>query len=74
MLLLPWKNEKHFEFVFGFLQILARALGGKTGRATNGWEIGVTNVNFFPSKLPSNFQMPSLLPIIECHRDEVCKQ
>ncbi|XXG55802.1 hypothetical protein AAC387_Pa03g3391 [Persea americana] len=59
-------HKKLLGICFGH-QILARALGGKTGRATNGWEIGVTNVNF----LPSNFQMPSLLPIIECHRDEV---
>lgn len=63
-------HKKLLGICFGH-QILARALGGKTGRATNGWEIGITNVNFYPSKLPSNFQMPYLLPVIECHRDEV---
>ncbi|URE31471.1 Homoserine O-succinyltransferase [Musa troglodytarum] len=54
-------------------QILSRALGGKTGRAMKGWDIGVTCIRLSPSaiKLLSSLHIPSHLPIIECHRDEV---
>lgn len=53
-------------------QILGRALGGKIGRATSGWDIGVTKVQLSSSsKLFSSLKMPSCLSVIECHRDEV---
>ncbi|RZS24788.1 hypothetical protein BHM03_00057897, partial [Ensete ventricosum] len=57
-------------------QILSRALGGKTGRAMKGWDIGVTCIHFSPSaiKLLSSLHIPSRLPVIECHRDEVCEE
>ncbi|OAY66296.1 hypothetical protein ACMD2_06361 [Ananas comosus] len=56
----------------GFV-ILSRALGGKTGRAVNGWDIGVTCIHPSNStlKLLSSLHIPSHLPVIECHRDEV---
>ncbi|GMJ03474.1 hypothetical protein like AT2G23970 [Hibiscus trionum] len=54
-------------------QILCRALGGKTGRAISGWDIGLTTVHLSPSssKLFSSLKIPTTLSIIECHRDEV---
>lgn len=65
------KRKKILGFCFGH-QILSRALGGKTGRA-KGWDIGVTCVHPSVSALEqlSSLQIPSHLPIIECHRDEV---
>ncbi|KAF8411344.1 hypothetical protein HHK36_003891 [Tetracentron sinense] len=62
-------KKKVLGICFGH-QILSRALGGKTGRA-KGWDIGVTTVNLKSSKLFTALKMPSLLSIIECHRDEV---
>ncbi|KAK3009274.1 hypothetical protein RJ639_014317, partial [Escallonia herrerae] len=53
-------------------QILGRALGGKTGRAISGWDIGVRTVHLSPSsKLLGSLTMPSLMSVIECHQDEV---
>ncbi|XP_031126059.1 gamma-glutamyl peptidase 5-like [Ipomoea triloba] len=52
-------------------QILGRALGGKTGRATSGWDIGVTAVHISSSKLFSSLNLPASLHVIECHRDEI---
>lgn len=58
----------------GWDQILSRALGGKTGRAISGWDIGVTTIHLSSStsKFFSSLEIPTTLPIIECHRDEVC--
>lgn len=54
------------------MQILSRALGGKTGRANKGWDIGVTCVHPLQhSQLLTTLGIPSHLPVIECHRDEV---
>ncbi|KAJ8640486.1 hypothetical protein MRB53_017180 [Persea americana] len=63
-------HKKLLGFCFGH-QILSRAIGGKIGRAINGWDVGVNTVNLSPSKLLSALQIPSVLPIIECHQDEV---
>ncbi|XP_077216805.1 gamma-glutamyl peptidase 5-like [Tasmannia lanceolata] len=63
-------KKKVLGICFG-CQILSRTLGGKTGRAINGWDIGATAINFCPSKLLSALQLPSTLPIIECHQDEI---
>ncbi|XP_074328099.1 gamma-glutamyl peptidase 5-like isoform X2 [Apium graveolens] len=53
-------------------QILGRALGGKIGRASTGWDIGVTKIHLSPSsQLFSSLKMPAFLSVIECHRDEV---
>ncbi|KAE8686793.1 Cox19-like CHCH family protein [Hibiscus syriacus] len=53
--------------------ILCRALGGKTGRAISGWDIGLTTIHLSPSasKLFSSLEIPNTLSVIECHRDEV---
>ncbi|KAK8605921.1 hypothetical protein V6N13_102686 [Hibiscus sabdariffa] len=55
------------------IQILSRALGGKTGRAISGWDIGVTAIHLSSSssKLFSSLKIPTTLSVIECHRDEV---
>ncbi|KAJ6832587.1 gamma-glutamyl peptidase 5-like [Iris pallida] len=64
-------RKKVLGICFGH-QILSRALGGKTGRASKGWDIGVTCIHPSPSnKLLSSLCIPSHLLIIECHRDEV---
>ncbi|CAL9187519.1 unnamed protein product [Musa hybrid cultivar] len=54
-------------------QILSRALGGKTGRAKKGWDIGVTCIHPSHStiKLLASLRIPSHLRVIEFHRDEV---
>ncbi|XP_042507365.1 gamma-glutamyl peptidase 5-like [Macadamia integrifolia] len=60
-------NKKILGICFGH-QILCRALGGKTGRAVSGWDVGVRMINLLPSK---QFSSALKLPIYECHRDEV---
>ncbi|KAK1567072.1 hypothetical protein Q3G72_007761 [Acer saccharum] len=65
-------KTKVLGFCFGH-QILARALGGKTGRSIKGWDIGVTAVHLSSSssKLYSSLKIPSVLNVIEIHRDEI---
>ena len=54
------------------VQILGRALGGRTGRARSGWDIGFRTVHLSsPSTIFSTLKLPGRLSIIECHRDEV---
>ncbi|KAG0468916.1 hypothetical protein HPP92_018244 [Vanilla planifolia] len=50
-------------------QILSRALGGSIGRASNGWDIGVTCIH--RSARANKLLIPPHLPVIQCHRDEV---
>ncbi|KAI3956678.1 hypothetical protein MKW92_017310 [Papaver armeniacum] len=53
-------------------QVLSRALGGKTGRAEKGWDIGVTNINLSTSSsIWESLKIPTTLSVIEFHRDEV---
>ncbi|XP_031494820.1 gamma-glutamyl peptidase 5-like [Nymphaea colorata] len=52
-------------------QVLCRALGGKTGRAAGGWDIGVTSVKILPSASLPAHGIPSSISVIECHRDEI---
>ncbi|KAJ4847914.1 hypothetical protein Tsubulata_011750 [Turnera subulata] len=67
-------KKKILGICFGH-QILCRALGGKTGRASSGWDMGITKIHFPPSSAKlfqlQAIKMPTLLSLIECHRDEV---
>ncbi|KAL7082544.1 hypothetical protein ACP275_14G105200 [Erythranthe tilingii] len=63
-------KKKVLGICFGH-QILGRAIGGKTGRAIEGWDIGITKVHFQTSHIFTSLKMPSSLSIIQCHRDEV---
>ncbi|KAK9677395.1 hypothetical protein RND81_11G140400 [Saponaria officinalis] len=69
---LDFLKKKVLGICFGH-QILARSLGGKTGRATSGWDIGLRTIHFSSSsnKILSTFKIPSTLNIIECHQDVV---
>lgn len=56
-------------------QVLCRALGGKTGRANVGWDIGLRKIKVLDklSAKYSGLEIPSVISIIECHQDEVYK-
>lgn len=54
-------------------QAIAGALGGRSGRAERGWEVGVVDIRlesaFFDSPLSEG--VPPALSVLESHRDEV---
>ena len=56
------------------MQILCRALGGRTGRSAKGWDIGVSCMHptAAAARLFAPLKLPVHMPIIEFHQDEVC--
>ncbi|XP_047318453.1 gamma-glutamyl peptidase 5-like [Impatiens glandulifera] len=54
-------------------QILGRAVGGKTGRAKSGWDIGLRTIQLSSStsSLFNSLQIPNMLSVVEVHQDEV---
>ncbi|OVA08885.1 Glutamine amidotransferase [Macleaya cordata] len=70
-------EKKVLGICFGH-QVLCRALGGKIGKASSGWDIGLRKVRL-AKDLTSSFSflsncmddIPPCLSIIECHQDEV---
>ncbi|MCO5576591.1 hypothetical protein L7F22_030404 [Adiantum nelumboides] len=55
-------------------QIIARALGGGTGRSEHGWEVGLRQVsvmNAFYAKSYAEASFPSTPVILEIHQDQV---
>ncbi|GLU10301.1 hypothetical protein SLE2022_271180 [Rubroshorea leprosula] len=69
-------EKKILGICFGH-QVLCRALGGKVGKASTGWDIGLRNVKMMKDLSPCCSiidelgEIPSSLSIIECHQDEV---
>jgi GMP synthase-like glutamine amidotransferase len=60
-------------YVFAVMQILCRALGGRTGRSTKGWDIGVSCIHptAAAARLFAPLKLPVHMPVIEFHQDEV---
>ncbi|EEF33975.1 gamma-glutamyl peptidase 5 [Ricinus communis] len=68
-------EKKVLGICFGH-QVLCRALGGKVGKASTGWDIGLRKVRIVKDLPPCSFlsdlsEIPSSLSIIKCHQDEV---
>lgn len=55
------------------MQLLCRALGGRTGRSTKGWDIGVSCIHptSAAARLFAPLKLPVHMPVIEFHQDEV---
>ncbi|CAN6237325.1 unnamed protein product [Urochloa humidicola] len=59
-------------------QVLCRALGGRIGKARNGWDVGVKKVTFVQDCVKGlgflggvDMELPSSASLIEVHQDEV---
>ncbi|KAG0582537.1 hypothetical protein M758_3G066700 [Ceratodon purpureus] len=54
-------------------QVVSRALGGKTGRASVGWEVGLRDVCLTDAFFSKSYGagMPPKLKVLEVHRDQV---
>ena len=57
-------------------QVLCRALGGRVGKARNGWDVGVKKVTFVRDLEGFGFlggleELPSSASLVEVHQDEV---
>lgn len=62
--------------VFAFYcKLLCRSLGGKVGKSSTGWDIGLRKVEIVKDLLDEieaeDHKIPNSLSIIECHQDEV---
>eukprot|EP00249_Psilotum_nudum_P028895 c38887_g1_i1 orf=343-1125(-) len=66
------KRKKLLGICFGH-QVLSLALGGKTGRAPVGWEVGLKNVIISDALLskPYGHKLPPSIRVIEVHQDQV---
>jgi hypothetical protein len=55
------------------VQILCRALGGRTGRSSKGWDIGVSCIHptAAAARLFAPLRLPVHMPVVEFHQDEV---
>ncbi|CAA6662394.1 unnamed protein product [Spirodela intermedia] len=71
-LVLHRQGKRLLGICFGH-QILARALGGKTGRAEVGWEVGVKSLQVDSEKVSHLYGLafPSTVRAIESHQDQV---
>jgi len=60
-------------FFFFAGQVLSRALGGKTGRASVGWEVGLRDICLTDAFFSKSYAagMPPKLKVLEVHRDQV---
>ncbi|XP_010247997.1 PREDICTED: gamma-glutamyl peptidase 4-like [Nelumbo nucifera] len=69
--LLHSNKKKLLGICFGH-QVLARALGGKTGRASVGWELGIKSICVEQKMVTQLYglEMKSRLNVIESHRDQ----
>lgn len=59
-----------------YKQVVCRALGGKVGRSTKGWDIGVKRVKIVEEIRANNIleelgEIPDSLSLIQCHQDEI---
>ncbi|KAJ0984745.1 hypothetical protein J5N97_003101 [Dioscorea zingiberensis] len=70
--LLYLQKKRILGICFGH-QIIARALGGETGRAAAGWELGVKKLSVDSAKIREIYglEFPSTIDVIESHRDQV---
>eukprot|EP01018_Ginkgo_biloba_P027451 Gb_28938 [translate_table: standard] len=65
-------EKKLLGICFGH-QVLSRALGGKTGRSSVGWELGLKDVHLKSDLVHkfSGLELPPVLKVIESHQDQV---
>ncbi|KAH9314237.1 hypothetical protein KI387_022864, partial [Taxus chinensis] len=56
-------------------QVLCRAFGGKIGRASTGWDIGLRKITIFKKMSAKYFdlEIPSKLSVFKIHQDQVYK-
>ncbi|KAL3680021.1 hypothetical protein R1sor_022977 [Riccia sorocarpa] len=66
------KKRKMLGICFGH-QVVSRALGGKTGRAEVGWEVGVRKIQLTDAMFakPYAVGLPRVIRVYEVHRDQV---
>lgn len=57
-----------------FELVLCRALGGKTGRASVGWELGLKDITLNTDLVWKLYglKIPPVVKVIESHQDQVC--
>ncbi|KAH9306688.1 hypothetical protein KI387_011092, partial [Taxus chinensis] len=65
------KKKKILGICFGH-QVLSRALGGRTGRSSVGWEVGLKEIQLNTDRVQKLYGLkpPSVLKTIESHQDQ----